>query len=137
MGKYWFHFRTIGDRIGTTITDWRTRMEEELKTAGKVISDPASISMITYAWVILLAVWGGLIRVMREIKFGEKSAAEMTWIFFVEILTSAFVGVLTFYLCTASDIQPLYTAVLTSTSGWMGVRALAVFEAIYNSRKGD
>lgn len=137
MGKYWFHYRTDGDRIETTKYDRRARMEEELKAAGKVISDPASISVITYAWVILLAVWGGLIRVMREIKFGEKSWGEMAWMFVVEIFTSAFVGVLTFYLCTASDIQPLYTAVLTSTSGWMGVRALAVFEAIYNSRKGE
>ena len=135
MRKNWYAFLTIGGRIRPILLTWRKLMNEELKAASRAASDPMSISWLTYGWVLALAIWGGLVRVIREEKYGTKTWPQLLRIFLVEMFTSAFVGVITFYLCEASNIQPLYTAALTSTAGWMGVRAMSLAETIYRARQ--
>ena len=109
-------------------------MNDEIRTAADLAKDPSSIGWITYAWVLLLSVFGGVVRVARELLKMEKTPREIALVFVVEMLTSGFAGLLTFFLCEASHINPMYTAVLTSVAGWMGVRALTVIEAIYKAR---
>lgn len=136
MAKYWFEYCACSRKIQTLIEKWKTKMNEEIQTASELVKDPSSYSLLTYGWYLLLSVLGGIVRVAREVRFGEKSTWEIVRIFLVEMLTSIFVGLLTFFLCEAAGIRPLYTAVLTSTAGWMGVRALAVIEAFYKSKTG-
>lgn len=116
-----------------------TRMNEEIRQASEIVKDPSSISWFTYGWIVFLAMWGGIVRVIREVKGSGKTWVQLVWIFIGEMITSAFVGVVTFYGCEAANIAPLYTAMLVSIAGWLGVRALAVLEAIYKARsfKGD
>lgn len=109
-------------------------MNEELRAAGAIAKDPGSYSYLTYGWIVFLAMWGGVVRVMREVRVSEKTWRQLIWIFVVELVTSGFVGVVTFYACEAADIRPLVTAMMVSVSGWMGVRALSVLEAIYRAR---
>jgi hypothetical protein len=111
-------------------------MIEETKAAGALAKDPASYSWLTYGWIFFLAMWGGLVRVLREMKLGEKTWKQLAFTFATEMVTSGFVGVLTFYGCEAAEIRPLVTAMMVSVSGWMGVRALSVLEAIYRARAG-
>jgi len=79
--------------------------------------DPSTYPLITYLWVTGLAIIGGVISHVRKINGGAK------WNFIrfcFDIGTSAFVGVLTFWLCEAAEFQPLVTAALIGVSGHMG-----------------
>ena len=88
---------------------------------------------ITYAWVIWLAVWGGIVNFWHKLKTGKARAFNVTE-FIGEIVTSGFVGVLTFWLCEAGGISPLMTAVFVAISGHMGARAIFLFEKIMENR---
>lgn len=85
--------------------------------------DPTNYSMVTYAWVLLLSVAGGIVNFHRKIQDGAVRAFNITE-FIGELFTSAFAGVLTFYLCEWSGIAPLLSAVLIGISGHMGSRTI-------------
>lgn len=89
--------------------------------------DPANYSMLTYLWVMLIASWGGAVSFYRKTRAGH--ARPFNIIEFVgEIATSAFVGVLTFWMCEAASINSLISAALIGISGHMGSRAMWQFE---------
>ena len=111
-------------------------MNEEIKHA----SDPLTVSHATYLWVIVLSMWGGIVRIMREIKFGGKTRKEIVLIFFAELMTSGFSGLVTFFACQKQGFDPMYSAVLVAMSGYMGGRALSWLEEIHKGkhrRSGD
>jgi predicted CDP-diglyceride synthetase/phosphatidate cytidylyltransferase len=89
--------------------------------------DPTTYALITYAWVIGLSAIGGLVSLVRRIREG-KSQPHSVVEFIGEIMTSAFVGVITFYLCEAASVPGLMTAVMVAISGHMGTRALYMVE---------
>lgn len=105
-------------------------MNEEIKTATEVAKDPSSYSAATYLWVLLFAMWGGVVRVVREVIFEGKTWPQIVRIVASELIVSGFVGIITFYLCEHAEFPPLYTAAMTAISGYMGGRSLAVFEAL-------
>lgn len=109
-------------------------MNEEIRQASEIVKDPSSFSWATYCWILFLAMWGGIVRVIREVKLSDKTWVQLILIFIGEMITSGFVGVVTFYGCEAARIPQLYTAMLVSIAGWLGVRALAVLEAVYKAR---
>ena len=106
-------------------------MNEEFRNATDMAKDPASYSAVTYLWVQLLAMWGGIVRVIREAMFAGKTWGQIARMVIFELIASGFVGVITFYLCEHARFDPLYTASLTAISGYMGGRSLAVFEAMF------
>lgn len=87
------------------------------------LKDPSTYGLITYLWVGLLAAWGGLVSFMRKRRQGEARPWNIMELV-GELFTSAFVGVITFWLCEAADIHPLVTAALVGICGHMGSRAL-------------
>lgn len=106
-------------------------MHEELNRASGAASDPWSFSILTYAWVALMAMWGGIVRVMQEHKLAEKTWKQIIVIVVSEMVMSCFVGVLTFWMCELAEFKPLYTAVLTSIGGYMGGKSLAIMRDMY------
>jgi len=110
-------------------------MNEEIRAAGAVAKESAlhSAQWLSVFSLIGLAVWGGIVRVVREVNLGEQSWRKLIWIFLSEMLISGFAGMMTYLVCQALGIPPAYTAVLVGISGWMGVRALNVIESFYNS----
>lgn len=89
--------------------------------------DPASYSLLTYAWVIGLSISGGIVSFFRKVKEGETKLFNITELL-GEIFTSGFTGVLTFWLCEAADISPLVSAALVGISGHMGSRVILQIE---------
>lgn len=89
--------------------------------------DPTTYSYITYLWVLGLACWGGTVNFIAKIKSGNARPFNITE-FLGEILTSAFSGIITFYLCELSDTPPLMSAVFVAVSGHMGTRLIFKFE---------
>lgn len=89
--------------------------------------DPLSYSYLTYAWVFGLSIMGGVVSFFRKVRLGRSRALNVTE-FIGEIVTSAFSGVLTFWLCENADISPLMTAAMVGVSGHMGSRLILQLE---------
>jgi hypothetical protein len=89
--------------------------------------DPTSYSLITYAWVFLLAILGGVVNFVRKLQQGHVRAFNFVE-FIGEIVTSAFAGVITFWLCENANMSPLLTAAFVGVSGHMGSRAIFMAE---------
>lgn len=102
------------------------------QTAG-AMKDPFSYGWAAYVWVIAWASAGGIVSFRQKMKRGEVRAFNISE-FIGEIVTSAFVGVLAFWICEFSNVPPLLTAVIVSVSGHMGTRAIFLFEQ-YMTRK--
>lgn len=99
--------------------------------------DPSNYSALTYLWVFGLSAWGGIVSFLRKVRNGD--AHKFSFVELVgEIFTSAFAGVITFYLCEAAAFAPLWTAVLVGVSGHMGTRAIfhleTIFKGVANNR---
>lgn len=95
--------------------------------------DPFSYSLITYAWVLLLAALGGAVSFLRKVRTGVVRAVNITE-FVGELITSGFAGLITFWLCEFAAISPLISAVMIGISGHMGSRALFMFESWAETR---
>lgn len=94
---------------------------------------PETYSFITYGWVFALAILGGVVSFMRKIQQGHSRAFNLIE-FIGEIVTSAFAGVLTFWMCEHASLSPLVTAAFVGISGHMGSRALFMFEEYLQSK---
>lgn len=90
--------------------------------------DPSTYGLITYLWVIGLSAWGGAVSFIRKVQNGEARALNIAELI-GEIFTSAFAGVITFWLCEAAQINQLVTAALVGISGHMGSRAIYHLES--------
>lgn len=110
-------------------------MNDELKHATEIAKDPSSYSVVTYMWVLILSMWGGVVRMVLDINRGEKHWRQIIAFFVGEMCVSAFAGVMTFYFLESFEVRPLYTAVMTGIAGYMGGRAVSGFEAIYQAAR--
>lgn len=108
-------------------------MQEEINRASEAVRDPTSFSTITYLWVIFFALWGGLVRILQELKGETRTWKELLWLFFSESCVSLFVGVLTFYLTELAGFDRLYSVFMISISSYMGGRSLVVFKAMFRA----
>ena len=95
--------------------------------------DPTQYSALTYAWIALLSMWGGLVNWIRKRRSGEARPFNLVELI-GELVTSAFVGVLTFWLCESAGTSQLLTAALVGISGHMGARGIYLLETWLTSR---
>ena len=98
--------------------------------------DPTTYGLITYLWVTGLAAWGGLVSFYRKVQSGEARAFNVVELI-GEIATSAFSGLITFWLCEAAQIDHLITAAMVGVSGHMGSRAIFQMERWAQNRFGE
>lgn len=89
--------------------------------------------ILTYAWVIGLSTWGGLVNYISKIKSGQIARFNLTELI-GDICISGFTGLLTFWLCQTANFDELLTAVFVGISGHMGARMIGKIEHIL-SRK--
>lgn len=85
--------------------------------------NPFDFSVFTYVWVMSLSALGGVVNFSRKMREGQVRAFNVTE-FIGELVTSAFAGLLTFWMCKGAGIDDLYAAVLIGISGHMGSRAI-------------
>lgn len=84
---------------------------------------------VTYLWVLGLASVGGAVHYIHKINTTKTRFSFV--VFLGEILTSAFVGIITFFLCDAANFSWQTTAAMVGISGHMGTRALFKFEKLW------
>lgn len=94
---------------------------------------PESYAWFTYLWVIGLSSLGGVVAFLRKVKEGNARAWNFAE-FFGEIATSAFAGIITFFLCESSQLTPLMTAALVGITGHMGSRAIFLLEKFFSNK---
>jgi hypothetical protein len=92
--------------------------------------DPFGYPVITYLAVIGLACFGGVVKYLNtatEFKLGR---------LFIDVVTSALAGLMTFYMCNFLGITGSLSAVLIATSGLLGNRCFKTFENIWLDKVG-
>jgi len=97
--------------------------------------DPTNYSLLTYLWVLLLSIWGGITHHIRKVKSGALvrfSLSELVGDLFI----SGFLGVMTFYLCEYAQMDKLLTAFLVGISSHMGTRGLMMLEDLAAKKLG-
>lgn len=94
---------------------------------------PEDFAMITYLWVLGLAMLGGVVSFVKKLKDGKKWKVGE---FVAEIATSAFVGVITFYVCQWFGLSQVGTAALVGIAGHSSSRAISVFESLLTNVLG-
>ena len=94
---------------------------------------PENYTLLTYAWVFGLSALGGFVSFVRKVKLGHARAWNFVE-FFGELATSAFAGVLTFWLCEWAGFSPLATAAFVGIAGHMGSRAIFQLEGFFETR---
>lgn len=109
-------------------------MNEEINQAITIAKDPTSYSWVTYLWVMLLSAWGGMVKFLNNLRDKRVSLKEATLDLVVGMVTSVFVGVVTFYICEATNVSALWSAVCIAIAGHMGAELIRFFQDRLKSR---
>jgi hypothetical protein len=107
-------------------------MENPILEPEKTITGYA---LLTYAWVLALSTWGGLVHYLSKVRAGAIARFNITELI-GDMFISGFTGVLTFWMCEAAGFNELTTAVCVGISGHMGARMIGKLENVM-SRKFD
>jgi hypothetical protein len=92
-------------------------------------NSPESYNFITYLWVLLLSILGGTAHNLSKVRNGTITRFSIQeWV--GDIVISAFVGVVTFYLCEYYMLNHTLTAAFVGISSHMGTRAIVIIERI-------
>jgi predicted CDP-diglyceride synthetase/phosphatidate cytidylyltransferase len=95
--------------------------------------DPSTYSLITYAWVVIMSGWGGVVSYLRKRKLGIIPRFSFTG-FIGELATSAFSGMVTFFLCESANLDAMLSAALIAISGHMGSKGIFFIESYLRNR---
>lgn len=96
---------------------------------------PMDYSLKQYAFTLAVAVLGGLVSWLNKVRKGDAQAWNLMQLV-GELCTSAFAGLLAWWLCEWSGAPQLLSAAMTGIAGHMGTRAIATFEAFAEKRWG-
>lgn len=92
-----------------------------------VVKDPLSYPLKQYGFMLATALFGGLVSWYAKVRDGKAAAWNITQLI-GELTTSAFAGLMSFWVCELMNSPPLLTAALVGIAGHMGTRAISAFE---------
>ena len=90
-------------------------------------NSPENYGLVTYLWVLAISILGGTVRTLTNLTF------DMSWQcvlrrWTIDIIVSAFIGVITFYLCEYAKLDQVLTAAFVGISAHMGTRVIVLVE---------
>lgn len=88
---------------------------------------PLTYSVRDYGVVLMTAIFGGLVSWYGRVRKGELPQTSVM-VLIGELCTSAFAGLLAFWVCELSGFPPLLTAAIIGISGHAGARSILWFE---------
>lgn len=102
---------------------------EAMKEAAKVaVATPfTGGNLVPTLWMVAVAAIGGLANFYQKVKTGKARAFNLMELI-GEVLVSAFVGLVTFWICKGYDINEWLTAAAVAITGHMGSRAIFIAE---------
>lgn len=103
--------------------------------------DPLDVPLRQYGFLLSVALLGGLVSWARQVRAGTLQAYNLSALV-GELATSAFAGLLTFWICSYLNAPQSLTAALVGIAGHMGTRAIQKFERwaerrLVGTTKGD
>ena len=96
---------------------------------------PLDYPLKQYGFILAIALLGGLVGWYAKVRRGEAApwnVMQLTG----ELCTSAFAGLLAFWLCEYWSMPPALEAALVGVAGHMGTRAITAFEEFAQRRWG-
>lgn len=92
-------------------------------------NSPENYGILTWVWVVGISILGGTVRTLTQLKLG------MTWQdlarrWAIDIVVSAFIGIVTFSLCEYANFDQMLTAAIVGISAHMGTRAIVLIEEL-------
>ncbi|WP_422192897.1 phage holin family protein [Aquabacterium sp.] len=97
------------------------------------VKDPLSYSLGQYGFMLGMSILGGLVSWYARVRAGKAELWSINALI-GEVATSAFAGLLAFYLCEWTGFPPLLTASVVGISGHMGTRGIQLLERLGESR---
>lgn len=90
---------------------------------------PEDYGLLTWIWVFGISILGGTVRTLTNLNMG------MTWQdlarrWIIDIIVSAFIGIVTFSLCEYAQFNQMLTAAVVGISAHMGTRAIIIIEEL-------
>lgn len=101
--------------------------------AAETIKQPLSYSLREYAMILGTSLLGGLVSWYAKVRRGEVSVYKISQLV-GELCTSAFAGLIAFWICEWAGMAPLLTAALVAISGHAGATAIQWFERFAESK---
>lgn len=96
--------------------------------AAKVLTGPLSwANVIPTVWMVMIAAAGGCVNFYGKVKSGDAHAFNIIELI-GEIVVSAAVGLVTFWICRGFEVNEWLTAAGVAISGHMGTRGIALLE---------
>nr|WP_316642891.1 phage holin family protein [uncultured Roseateles sp.] len=95
--------------------------------------DPLAYPLKQYGFVLGIALLGGLVGWYAKVRKGEVLPWNLMQLI-GELCTSAFAGLLAFWLCELGNAPALLTASIVGISGHMGTRAIQTLENFVERR---
>lgn len=102
--------------------------EKEMQLPEKLPETESINAWITWTWVVLLSLFGGLVGYLEKLE--KKKLKHSLFLLTKDLVTSAFVGIMTFMLCDLSEFSWQLTAAMVGISGHMGTRLMFKLEEI-------
>jgi hypothetical protein len=96
---------------------------------------PLDYSLKEYGFLLGLALLGGLVSWVQKVRAGTVQAWNLMSLV-GELATSAFAGLVTFFVCEYMNMPAPLTAAIVGVSGHMGVRAIGLLEKMAEKRLG-
>jgi len=112
-----------------------TALAMTLPASASADRDPLEYSLREYGLVLALALLGGVVSFYAKVRAGQVMAWNLMQLV-GELATSAFAGLLTFWLAESAGAPKLVTICLVGIAGHMGARAISAFEAWAYARWG-
>ena len=103
------------------------------QASATVAKDPLNYPLKQYAFLLGLAVLGGFVSWYTRVRKGEIAAWNVHHLI-GELATSAFAGLIAFWLCEWGNLPPMLTAAIVGVSGHMGAKAINFVETRLKSR---
>ena len=97
--------------------------------AGMPVKDPLSYPLSQYGLILFISILGGAVNWYWRAKRGETLTLGIAGLI-GEIATSAFAGLITFWMCEYFNVGPLVTPCLVGLAGHAGGRGIVWAEAV-------
>lgn len=100
---------------------------EALKAAAESVDPFSAKNLIPTLWAAGVAALGGIANFYQKVKAGKTRAFNVMELA-GEVIVSAFVGLLTFWICKGYGVNEWLTAAAVGITGHMGSRAIFLAE---------
>lgn len=89
--------------------------------------DPLSYPLKTYGFMLIMAMFGGFVSWYAKVRRNEIPGSSLFHLI-GEITTSAFAGLVTFFICEYAGLPQVITAPLVGIAGHMGAKIIGWYE---------